>query len=296
MNWPELLAPWAAWLAALLLPLTPPWQVWRQLAEGLAAKVNRPNRSPYQRRLAGILAWALLWLPFSALVWLLGALAQLDWLLGAFWLYLALSDGRQAGLRALVQALAGGQHQYAKTLLAGQLKRDTDRLSPLGLAKAGIHWQLRLLSDQLLLVTIAVLVDPALALVLRLALELGEAWHPARPGLGPFGNLAATLAAALRQLATPLVQLWLVLPLSPGALAGPGRPWLLAATGRALDCELGGPVLLAGRRQFRPRVGGRAAPSGQHLVRLNRMAALSLPLWLLVLTLARASWQWLGWQ
>ncbi|WP_406666309.1 cobalamin biosynthesis protein [Gallaecimonas sp. GXIMD1310] len=263
MNWPELL-PLLAWPASRWLPANALWHSLQRLARQLASKVNHGDAR--YRQQAGILATLLVMLPLLALLWLLQASAELQELVHVIGFYLALSDARPARLAAL--AYAG--KQQGRQWLASICRRDTQSLSEQGLFKAAIEAQWRISCERLLLVLLGGLGFGLAALALRAFWQLTDSWHPAQPAFHSFGYWPQRLARGLRLLAVPLALFWLILPLSPSALLR--RPWPLAPLANALQCQLGGPLKLAGRKISRPRLGPPVTPTSQQLLRLGRLA------------------------
>lgn len=249
-----------------MLPALPFWQAISRLADRLATKVNKGE--PRQRRLAGVLAFTLLWGSLALLAALLFYSAELPLVIQGLAFYLAFSDPRPGKLSA-VESLA---KVPARELLGSVLKRDCSRYSQEGIYKAAIEGRWRVTKERLLLVLLLAFGAGLPAFLIRAWWVIGDRWHPARPGFGDFGKALVPIAWLCRALGAPLALFWTVLALKPSALFSREKPRQMAMLATALGCQLGGPLLIGGHKISRERVGPGQPADAATLRRLGILA------------------------
>ncbi|MBY5993571.1 cobalamin biosynthesis protein [Ferrimonas balearica] len=302
-----LLAPPLVLALAYLLSMLVP-EAWRPryrlapLAESLARKTNKPQHTPQQRRLAGVLSLGLLALPLLSAVALITGLAAyalpfelalLAWLLPGP----ALAKDNEA----LAARLLAGQKEQARSLLAPWTVRDTYSLSPMGLTKAAIEAQLQQERSQRFAVLFwYVLGGPLMATAAWLSNELVRVWHRDRPGMGCFAHWPTRVAGVLMLPVNALLAATLALygaPLAPwrarhqlsGDWEARSHQWPQLSLAWSLGSQLGGPWQLEGQRRIRPRLGPDTPPAQPDLLRTRRLLSYACWLWLSLLFLFGAA-------
>lgn len=276
--------------------LSHPLMIWRRLALAMAHKVHKPDHPRSQQRISGLMAALTLLAPWLAIAALLYWMSDLDWLFSALVLFFCLhSHSALRDIRNTQQALALGQKQLARELLQRHLARDTAKLSPLGVHKASIECHSRLLVHGWLATLLwFIIAGPVAALAYRGLYEIALAWPVARRQWRDFGFAANWL---MRGFAWPAVAFaWFVLALRH-LLSGKILPWRFAAQpfmhsndGRLwrgiahrLQISLGGPVLLDGIKQQRPRFAMAAEATATDVSRSLKLGyKLQLACWLIL--------------
>ncbi|SHH93754.1 cobalamin biosynthesis protein CobD/CbiB [Ferrimonas marina] len=298
---PLLLA--VAYLMALLIPERfRPRRYLAPIAETLARKTHKPQRSPQQQRIAGTLASLIVLLPCllaTALILNVAAyplpfeLALLAWLMPG----IALG---QDSVR-LAAELQAGHKEQARGLLSHWTIRDTQSLSELGLTKAGIETQLAHSQSQLFTVLFWYCIGGIyLTLLAWLCQELARAWHRNRPQMAPYAQPVSTLATVLAWPVNGLLALTLSLYGSPFAvwrarhqLTGDwqsrSQQWPQLSLAFSLGRQLGGPWQIEGQRLLRPRLGPASAPQSQDVLRTRRLLSFASWLWLALIFLLGAA-------
>ena len=246
--------------------LSHPLMIWRRIALAMAHKVHKLSHSRSQQRISGLMAALTLLAPWLVIAALLYWISDLDWLFSALMLFFCLhSHSALRDIRNTQQALAQGQKHLARELVQRHLARDAATLSPLGIHKASIESHSRLLVHGWLATLLwFVIAGPVAALAYRGLYEIAQAWPVARRQWRDFGFAANWL---MRGLAWPAVMLaWGVLALrqllggkilpyrfaaQPFMHSNDGRLW--RAVAHRLQISLGGPIMLDGIKQQRPR-------------------------------------------
>ncbi|MGL6123202.1 MAG: cobalamin biosynthesis protein CobD/CbiB [Shewanella sp.] len=251
-------------LLARLVPLPRKMQplIWfSHLAKQLAAKVNRPERSPSQQATAGFLAMLLLLFPFWAIITFLLELAAFPWFFEFLVLYLCLPDaGFGQVADDIAKALKRGENARAKTLLQPWVRHDTDTLSEIGLAKATIEK----LATAPIYGTVSTIFFFAIAgaplvLAVRMLKQLELTWPPIHPKYQHFCSSINGISIILFAIPAWLWSLSLAIQGGPNALAKlfsvpKSHPALrgyilnLNLVASILRIELGGPQKFAGVR------------------------------------------------
>lgn len=279
-----------------------------RLAQALEARLNRGGA----RRWRGALAWALLVAPAPlALAAWLHALPDTPsgWALAAGLHTLALYAA--LGLRSLAehtrpiaQALATGQLEQARRRTSWIVSRDTANASPPELAKATVESLLENGNDAVFgTLCWFVLAGGPGVLAFRLANTLDAMWGYHSPRFERFGCCAARLDDGLNYLPARLTALsytalgdsrrawhcWRTqAPAWPSPNAGP----VMAAGAGALGLSLGGAARYDGVDEMRPPLGEGAPAAPVDIERAWRLVRGSCVLWLAVVVLAAAAWEW----
>lgn len=251
-------------LLARLAPLPREMQplIWfSHLAKQLAAKVNRPERSPNQQATAGFLAMLLLVFPFWAIITFLLELAAFPWFFEFIVLYLCLSDaGFSQVADEIANALKCQDNARAKKLLQPWVVRDTDSLSEIGLAKATIE---KLATAPIygtaLTIFFFAIAGAPMVLAVRMLKQLELSWPPIQPRYQHFSSTVNTLSTVLLAIPAWLWSLSIAIQGGPRALVKlfrvpknhPAlRSYILCVdlVASILKIELGGPQRFSGLR------------------------------------------------
>lgn len=250
-----------------------PWPVLYLFATRLASKVNKITDSPAQQRLAGSLALCIIVLPLLTLTWTFRQLSEWPAGFDALLLYFCLDHHRfGVQIHQMADSLVRQQHQLAKDQLQPLMRRDCHRLSPAGLAKAGIEVlvqrQLRHFSAVLFWYLLA---GPLTMLIYRLVAELQQAWSGKLSEQRVFGTPVAVVGRlmiwpVMWLQGTLVALLYRFLPAvryfrgSDQAALPAAERWYLSAWSAALQRNLAGPVMYQGKKIRRVRIGPEAAP------------------------------------
>ena len=258
----------------------------------LAAAVE--TRLNNQTLPAGLLAWALVVLPFVVLAWVLRPMAPfaIDVLL----LYFAL--GAQSlceHAEAIAKPLDEGDLSEARRRVGWVVSRDTSALDESGVAKAAMESVLENGNDAIFgtLFWFAVLGGPG-ALLFRLANTLDAMWGYRTLRFNLFGRPAARIDDALNWLPARLTALTYALlgqtrralhcwRTQAGSWESPNAGPVMSAGAGSLGVELGGAAIYHGQEEIRPPLGCGPAPVAADLDRAIALIRRSLWLWLAVL-------------
>lgn len=251
-----------------------PWPLLHLIAQRIAHKVNKKSDSPAHKKLAGALAFLVIFLPLLTLAWTFRQLSEWPAGFDALLLYLCLDYRHFSQQVAVVSdSLQKQQFQLAKDQLQPLLRRDCARLSPTGIAKAGIEVLAQRQLRHLVTVLFWYLLGGAMAaFCYRLILELQQAWSGKISQQRDF----AQVASGLGRLGS-----WPVFWLHGGFLAllyrffqtlrtfkhskNSGLPaserWYLSAWSSAVQRNLAGPVMYEAHKLRRERIGPEQAPT-----------------------------------
>lgn len=289
--WGALLLHWFFPVPADISPLT----LWRRVADAIAAKVNHLEDDPQQQKLSGLLAMAIMWLTVAVLLVALKQLVWIDWLFDGLLLWLALGWKPLTQLAIQIeQALTREDKPLARTLLAKALNRETQSLSPVGIAKAGCETLLIGYARGLIGVLFWYAIAGGIgAFLYALVVQLTRAWPPRRFEFAEFGLPAASFLALLDWVPSRLFALLIAAGhrFEPALTAirkqgqdwsANGAGWLLAGTGAKFQLSLGGPAIYDSEKCPRPNIGGEISPSALHLALLNQSLKQKALLWLLI--------------
>ena len=250
-----------------------PWPVIHLLAQRIGSRVNKASDSEAQQRLAGALAMVVLVAPLLTLAWTLRQLSEWPAGFDALLLYLCLDQRHFTNQVAkIADSLQRQQLQLAKDQLQPLLRRDCDRLSATGLAKAGIE----VLAQRQLRHCVAVLfwfltAGAIAALAWRLIVELQQAWsgkiQSQRVFAGAVSRVGTVMLWPVSWLQGTLVAMLFRFGLSIRNFRHSQRAglpaserWYLSAWSAALRRNLAGPVMYQGVKIRRERIGREQAP------------------------------------
>jgi adenosylcobinamide-phosphate synthase len=250
------------------------------------------NRGAW-RRLSGVLAWALIVLPWVALALWARPHNLLGWALDAGLLYLALGGRSLAEHATRVAAdLAAGDLAAARWHVGWMVSRDTGELDESGVAKACVESTLENGNDAVFgaLFWFALLGGPG-AVLFRLANTLDAMWGYKSERFLGFGWAAARLDDALNYLPARLTAFSYALfgrtrsaldswrrqaPAWESPNAGP----VMAAGAGSLGLALGGAAIYHGQLEARPPLGEGRPARFDDIARGLRLVRRSLLLWL----------------
>lgn len=240
---------------------------------------------------AGLLAWALVVLPFVILAFALRPLAPFA--VDVTLLYFAL--GAQSlceHAEAIAKPLQDGRLDEARQRVGWIVSRDTSALDESGVAKAGMESVLENGNDAIFgtLFWFALLGGPG-ALLFRLANTLDAMWGYRTERYNLFGRPAARIDDALNWLPARLTALtYALLGHTRQALAcwrtqapgwdSPNAGPVMSAGAGSLGVQLGGAAIYHGQLEQRPPLGTGPAPVAADLGRAIALIRHSLYLWL----------------
>lgn len=267
-------------LGAALLEAVIPWPSHLRLSAvtplltRLGHKVHRPDGSPGQQMQAGLLAMLVVWLPCAAGLWSLRNLALSEPIFDLLFMLLMLES---RPLRELAHATHSFTTQetlpLARVQVAPWLKRETGKLSTMGLAKAVTEsCALRLVGQWAGPLMGYALAGVQGALLWRLTQLMSQGWSMKDPAFGYFGRAASALYQGLNAPTILLLGLPLLLPRLKQAtqLLRSGAIWPYPAMGMLLmlladKCRirLGGPRYYQGTLQRWPVLGSSGDPGGE---------------------------------
>lgn len=243
---------------------------------------------------AGLLAWALVVLPFVALAFALRPFAPFA--IDVALLYFALGSRSLAEhAEAVARPLREGRLDEARQRVGWMVSRDTAQLDESGVAKAGMESVLENGNDAIFgaLFWFALLGGPG-ALLFRLANTLDAMWGYRTERFNLFGRPAARLDDALNWLPARLtaltyallgqtrqaVQCWRT---QAGGWESPNAGPVMSAGAGSLGVQLGGAAIYHGQEEIRPPLGCGPAPVAADLDRAIALIRHSQWLWLAVL-------------
>ncbi len=270
-----------------------------QLAQGLERRLN----GGAGRHGRGLLAWALLVLPLTALVAGANALLPAAWgnLLALLLLYLALGGRSLAEHAAAVRdALATGDLAAARHSVARLVSRESGTLDAEGVRRATVESVLENGNDALFGALFWFLLAGAPGVVLyRLANTLDAMWGYRTPRYAQFGWAAARLDDLLNWIPARLTALAYAGAGSAGkalhcwrtqaaAWESPNAGPVMAAGAGSLGIELGGPAWYHGHYRQRPRLGLGGPPAADAIDRTLALVRRALLLWLALATVLMA--------
>mgnify|MGYP003663015382 CR=1 FL=1 len=156
-----------------------PLRFFQFYCQKLSDKVNKPQNSPKQQTIAGLVALIITLSPIMIILWLFEAFVAVNFVWQALLLYVAMgSFGLAQTNKAIAQALASKQNYLAKQTLEPWVLRETESLSSLGLSKTSIEMQLlRTLQQGYTVAVIFIIFGPLMAISYRLLLEMHYCWN-----------------------------------------------------------------------------------------------------------------------
>ncbi len=257
---------------------------------------GRPGDSPGRQRLRGLLALALLLLPFTAAAVGLAGLPYAGAIFSLLILYLGIAHkSLHEHATAVAEALAKGDETAARRLSGLMVSRDTATLE---VAAATTESVLENGNDGVFGALFWFIVAGAPGCLLyRLSNTLDAMWGYRNGRYREFGWAAARFDDLLNYLPARLTALsyamfgygkralhcwWSQAPAWESPNAGP----VMAAGAGALGITLGGPACYQGRWHDRPRLGWGDTPGAGDIGRALGLVRASLRLWLSLLLLA----------
>ena len=267
-------------VGAALLEAVIPWPSHLRLSAvtplltRLGHKVHRPDGSPGQQMQAGLLAMLVVWLPCAAGLWSLRNLALSEPIFDLLFLLLMLESRPLRELAHATRSLATQETlPLARLQVAPWLKRETSKLSTMGLAKAVTEsCALRLVGQWAGPLMGYALAGVQGALLWRLTQLMSQGWSMKDPAFGYFGRAASALYQGLNAPTILLLGLPLLLPRIRQAtqLLRSGALWPYPAIGMLLTLladkcriRLGGPRYYQGTLQRWPVLGSGHDPDGE---------------------------------
>lgn len=266
-------------VGAALLEAVIPWPSHLRLSAvtplltRLGHKVHRPDGSPDQQMQAGLLAMLVVWLPCAAGLWSLRNLALSEPLFDLLFLLLMIESRPLRELAHATRSLATQETlPLARLQAAHWLKRETGKLSTMGIAKAVTEsCALRMVGQWAGPLLGFALAGVQGALLWRLVQLMNLSWSRKDPAFDHFGRAASAFYQGLNAPTILLLGLPLLLPRLKQAtqLLRSGAIWPYPAIGMLLmlladKCRirLGGPRYYQGTLQRWPILGSGDDPDG----------------------------------
>ena len=267
-------------VGAALLEAVIPWPSYLRLSAvmplltRLGHKVHRADGTPRQQLQAGMLAMLVVWVPCAAGLWSLRNLALSEPLFDLLFLLLMIESRPLRELAHATRSLATQETlPLARLQAAPWLKRETGKLSAMGIAKAMTEsCALRLVGQWTGPLLGYALAGVQGALLWRLAQLMSQGWSMKDPAFGYFGRAASALYQGLNAPTILLLGLPLMLPRIRQAtqLLRSGAIWPYPAIGMLLTLladkcriRLGGPRYYQGTLQRWPILGSGNDPDGE---------------------------------
>lgn len=272
-GWP-LFQPFFALLVAIvferLLPPAPQWEpfiLFRGMAHNLEQRVN-PQHSPNsykQQLISGSLSIVLMLTLVVPLIGIFMLYADASWPFDAAIMYLCLQwQPVKRDIATISAELEAPAPEAAKQVLATRLRRETQTLSPMGIAKATIEMAaLRYFYTYITIIISFLLLGPLAALTMRCLFELGQAWHetPLQQNgfTQPINKVRGVLEWFPKWVWIGLIRLsnnWRASGQFIHQQAGiaRGRQPILAAVASMNALNLGGPAIYAAQKIRYPRI------------------------------------------
>lgn len=181
-----------------------PMHIFRFFCIQLAKKVNNPQSTTNQQKIAGILSIVVTLSPLLIILWLFESFIEVYWLWQGFLLYFALgSFGLTRTSIKTAKALVAKNLYDAKQLISSFTLRDTDKLSALGVTKACIEMQILQTIQQCFTVAFFYfLAGPYAAISFRLLLEIHYSWNIKKQQYNAFGAPINSFVQILQWLPT----------------------------------------------------------------------------------------------
>lgn len=189
-----------------------PLQFFQFYCKKLGDKVNKPQNSPQQQTIAGLIAILVTLLPITIILYLFEAFIEVNSLWQALLLYFAMgSFGLTQVNKTIAQALVAKQNYLAKQTLNPWVLRETEPLSSLGLSKGCIEMQLlRTLQQGYVVAVIFIIAGPLSAISYRLLLEMHYCWNTKLASYNYFGLYSKHLVNLLQWLPVRIFSLLLL--------------------------------------------------------------------------------------
>ncbi|MDX2367416.1 MAG: cobalamin biosynthesis protein [Colwellia sp.] len=189
-----------------------PLRFFQFYCQKLSDKVNKPQNSPQQQTIAGLISVLVTLLPISIILYLFEAFIEVNVLWQALLLYIAIGSFGLAHInKTIAQALVAKQNYFAKQTLKPWVLRETESLSSLGLSKSSIEMQLlRTLQQGYAVAIIFLIGGPLAAISYRLLLEMHYCWNTKLASYKYFGLYSKRLINLLQWLPVRIFSLLLL--------------------------------------------------------------------------------------
>lgn len=240
----------------------------RLLARRMADKVHPSiERSELQQKISGSLAILMLLLPLAIILLIFISMAQFPLFFDALLLLIALQYQTLVKRSYKVtNALSQQKKILARQTLAHMVLRETELLSPIGIAKATIESLLLRFGQQYFSVIFYYFIFGGVgALCYRLIYEFSHCWNIKIHRFRSFGYPAAKIMFIMQFIPVRLYGLIFILAqnIRGGLVASRSTSknicshvWLLAIQGGALGIELGGPAYYNSQKNRFSKCGG----------------------------------------
>ncbi|MFT4937205.1 MAG: adenosylcobinamide-phosphate synthase [Paraglaciecola sp.] len=226
-----------------------------------------PQRSKMQQKISGTLGFLILIAPFITILAILISFAHFPLFFEAVLLLMAIQFQVIIKQSSKVSdALVKQKKALARHLVSNLILRETENLSPVGIAKASIESLLLRFNQQFFTVIFWYFIFGGIgALTYRLLYEFSHCWNTKIQRFTYFGSPLAQLVAVLQWLPVRLAALALILGQDIGAAIKAYRNLpkhknthmlLLALQGGALGIELSGPSYYNKVKVRSPKCGG----------------------------------------
>lgn len=257
--------------------------------------VLNQNMRPCLARLAGLSAWLLLLLPFTAISYL-ARHTPFAWFTDVALLYLAIGAQSLSQHALQVHApLSEGNLQQARRAISMIVSRDTSQLNETEIATATVESVLENGNDAIFgAIFWFVLLGGSGAVLFRLANTLDAMWGYRTPRFLYFGWAAARLDDILNLIPARLTALsyalcghtraalkcWMA---QSSTWYSPNAGPVMSAGAGALEVQLGGNAVYHGTAKQRPTLGMGALANTQHILSATNLVKRSIALWCLVI-------------
>lgn len=181
-----------------------PMHLFRFFCIQLAKKVNKPQSTTNQQKIAGTLSIIVTLAPLLTILWLFESFIEVYWLWQGFLLYFALGSFGLTRTSIKTAKMLVAKNLYdAKQLISPFTLRDTDKLSALGITKTCIEMQILQTIQQCFTVAFFYfLAGPYVALSFRLLLEMHYSWNIKKQQYSAFGSPINSFVQTLQWLPT----------------------------------------------------------------------------------------------
>ena len=274
-----------------------PISFFKILARGMQAKVLSPERNAIrQQKTSGTLACIVLLLPFCTILAVFKYLSEYPIFFEALMLLVALRfQDIPKQTRRVCAALSKQQKMLARHALSQIVRRETEKMSPLGMVKANIESLLLRYSYQYCSVIFWYLLTGGVgALSYRLVYELSLCWNTKLTKFKHFGQPVRYVVNILQWLPSKLASLSVVIAvnISQGSAAifqgisyQCNHLFVLNLCGASLGIELGGPAYYGQKKVRTGKCGGNRqvtlADNTRALAAINRATGVWLTFYFL---------------
>jgi adenosylcobinamide-phosphate synthase len=264
-----------------------------RLVSNVEQRSLKLSSSPHWQKLSGILAWLLLVVPFSALIYGLQHITWFNQFISPIVLYFCIAPCslKQHG-NAVLQALQQQNLPLARQKVAMIVSRDTTEMDEVAVRRATIESLLENGADAVFAPLFWFMVAGATGAVLyRLSNTLDAMWGYKNQRYLHFGWGAARMDDVLNWLPARLtavsyallgntrlaLQCWQT---QAPLLDSPNAGVVMTAGAGALNLQLGGAAQYHGQLKHKPLFGGQHCPENQDINQANLLINKTLMLWL----------------